>query len=126
MAKAVIEGLTYELQLNLEILRQGGVRIEELRAIGGGAKSELWLQLKADITGIPVVVPRVTEAACWGAALLAGAGVGCFESIAGAAEQSVVLSATYQPDPDRQQKYAELFVLYKKLYPAIKDISHRL
>ncbi|TFG71613.1 MAG: hypothetical protein E4H27_04265, partial [Anaerolineales bacterium] len=126
LAKAVIEGLTYELQSNLEVLRQGGVKINELRAIGGGAKSQLWLQLKADITGIPVVAPRVTEAACWGAALLAGAGVGCFESIAGAAERSVVLSDAYEPDPERQQKYAELFATYKTLYPAIKDIVHRL
>ena len=126
LAKAVIEGLTYELQLNIEVLKQGGVKIDELRAIGGGAKSKLWLQLKADITGIPVVVPRITDAACWGAALLAGAGAGCFGSISAASEDSVVLTDTYQPNPERQQKYAELFATYKMLYPAIKEILHRL
>jgi xylulokinase len=126
LAKAVLEGLTYELQINLDVLRQGGVQINELRAIGGGARSPLWLQLKADITGIPVVVPRVTEAACWGAALLAGVGAGCFDSIAPASEQSVVLTETYQPDPDRSKRYAELFAVYQKLYPTIKDILHQL
>jgi xylulokinase len=62
LAKAILEGLTFELRINLDLLKQGGVPINELRAIGGGARSELWLQLKADISGIRVVTPAVTEA----------------------------------------------------------------
>ena len=73
MAKAILEGLTYELRVNLDLLRDGGVVIEVLRAIGGGARSKLRLQVKADITGIPVITRRVTEAAAFGLALLAGA-----------------------------------------------------
>lgn len=126
LAKAVLEGLTYELKLNLELLKKGGVTIHELRAIGGGAKSPLWLQMKADITGIPVVVPRVIEAACWGAALLAGAGAGCYASISEAAERSVVMKKSYLPDPIQSQGYAALYDVYKTLYPTLKSVLHNL
>jgi xylulokinase len=126
IAKAILEGLTYELRLNLELLRAGGVRIDVLRAIGGGAKSKLWLQLKADITGIPVVTPRVTEAAAFGAALLAGRGVGLFESTADVASRFLELTQTYAPDPARHEAYSRLFELYRQVYPAVAPISHRL
>ncbi len=54
LAKAILEGLTFELRVNFDLLRAGGVQIEELRAIGGGARSDLWVQLKADVLGVPV------------------------------------------------------------------------
>ena len=126
LARAVLEGLCYELQVNLDVLKQGGVHIDELRAIGGGAKSPMWLQLKADITGIPVVVPRVTEAACWGAALLAGVGAGVYSSVTAASEEFVELTAKYEPDSGRSKQYAEIFEIYQDLYPTVKDLLHRL
>jgi len=126
IAKAILEGLTYELRLNLEVLRAGGVRIDTLRAIGGGARSPLWLQLKADITGIPVMTPRVPEAAAFGAALLAGAGAGLYPSAAAAAERFLELTDTYQPDPLRHAAYTRLYELYGEVYPAVTPISHRL
>ncbi|MDF1514077.1 MAG: FGGY family carbohydrate kinase [Anaerolineae bacterium] len=126
LAKAILEGLTYELQINIEVLKNGGVQIDELRAIGGGARSPLWLQLKADITGLPVVVPRVTEAACWGAALLAGYAAGRYPSIEGAAQHAVAFNQRYVPDSERSERYAALFSLYRNVYPAVKDIHHQL
>lgn len=126
IAKAIIEGLTYELRLNLDLLRSGGVHIDVLRAIGGGARSKLWLQLKADITGIPVVTPRVTEAAAFGAALLAGVGAGLFPSAADAAQEFLHLSDTYLPDGDRHAAYTRQFELYRQVYPAIAPIHHQL
>jgi xylulokinase len=126
IAKAILEGLTYELRLNLDLLREGGVRIDVLRAIGGGARSKLWLQLKADITGIPVVTPRITEAAAFGAALLAGVGAGVFPSAASASTRFLRLTDTYTPDPDRHAAYSRQFELYREVYPAVAPISHRL
>ncbi len=126
LAKAILEGLTYELRLNLDLLKAGGITIEELRAIGGGARSELWLQLKADVTGTPVAVPGVTEAACWGAAILAGVGAGCFENARTASEASLRLQKRYLPDNARQSAYDSLFRQYQRVYPAIRDISHGL
>lgn len=126
VAKAILEGLTYELRLNLDLLRDGGVVIEVLRAIGGGARSKLWLQLKADITGIPVITPRVTEAAAFGAALLAGAGAGLWPSAADGAERFLELTDTYEPDPARHAAYSELYQRYREVYPAVVPITRRL
>jgi len=126
IAKAILEGLTYELRLNLDLLKAGGVKIDVLRAIGGGAKSKLWLQLKADITGIPVVTPKITEAAGFGAALLAGVGGGVYPSAAEAANRFLELTDEYQPDPSRHAAYTRQFELYQQVYPAVAPITHLL
>jgi len=126
VAKAILEGLTCELRLNLDLLKTGGVKIDILRAIGGGAKSKLWLQLKADITGIPVVTPKITEAAGFGAALLAGVGAGIFPSAAQAADRFLQLTEEYRPDPARQAAYNRYYELYRQVYPAIAPITRQL
>jgi len=126
LAVAILEGLTYELRLNLDLLQAGGVSIDVLRAIGGGARSRLWLQMKADITGLPVITPRVTEAAAFGAALLAGAGVGLWPSASAGAERFLELTETYEPDPARHAAYTRSYELYREVYPAVAPISHRL
>ena len=126
IAKAILEGLTHELRLNLDLLKSGGVKIDVLRAIGGGAKSALWLQLKADITGIPVVTPKITEAAGFGAALLAGVGAGLFPSAAEAANRFLQLTDEYHPDPARHAAYTRQFELYQQVYPALAPITHQL
>ncbi|MBI5951176.1 MAG: hypothetical protein HY865_05930 [Chloroflexi bacterium] len=126
LAKAILEGLTYELRLNLDLLKAGGVQIDVLRAIGGGAKSKFWLQLKADITGIPVVTPKITEAAGFGAALLAGVGAGIFPSVAEAAGRFLQFTDEYYPDPARHAAYTRQFELYRQVYPAVAPITHRL
>jgi xylulokinase len=126
LAKAILEGLTYELRLNIDLLKTGGVQINVLRAIGGGAKSKLWLQLKADIIGIPVVTPKITEAAGFGAALLAGVGAGVFPSAAEAANRFLDLTDTYQPDMARHAAYTYQYELYRQVYPAVAPITHQL
>ncbi len=126
IATAILEGLTYELRRNLDLLQASGVRIDVLRAIGGGARSRLWLQLKADITGIPVVTPRVTEAAALGAALLAGVGSGLFPTAAEAAGRFLQLTETYTPEPARHAEYTRQYELYRQVYPAVAPISHQL
>lgn len=126
LAKAILEGLTYELRVNLDLLRTGGVQVETLRAIGGGAKSDLWLQIKADITGIPVAAPVITEAAGFGAAILAGVGAGIFSDAAQASESFLRLRKEFQPQLVSQRLYDERFALYCQVYPAIKGILHLL
>jgi xylulokinase len=116
----------YELRLNLDLLKSGGVEIDVLRPIGGGANSKLWLQLKADITGIPVVTPMITEAAGFGAALLAGVGVGLFLSAAEAANRFLKLTDEYVPDSARHAAYTRQFGLYRQVYPAVSPIIHQL
>lgn len=126
IARAILEGLTFDLKVNLDILRAGGVPIDTLRAIGGGAKSPLWLQMKADITGIPVAAPIVTEAASFGAALLAGAGAGAFPSAAEAASQFLQFRHIYHPRAEVQLRYAERYELYREVYPLLKEFHWRM
>ncbi|PKO12946.1 MAG: hypothetical protein CVU39_21810 [Chloroflexi bacterium HGW-Chloroflexi-10] len=126
LAKAILEGLTYELRGNLDLLKSAGVQIDSLRAIGGGAKSDLWLQLKADITGTPVLRPRVTEAAAWGAALLAGYGAGVFADLGSAAEQHVVLEQRFDPKTTQLEQYRKSFAIYSQIYPALAPILHQM
>jgi xylulokinase len=126
VAKAILDGLTLELRLNLDILQKGGIVIDELRAIGGGAKSELWLQLKADVTGIPVAAPEVTEAAGMGAAILAGVAAGIYSDAASAINDHMKIKKVYQPNPETKALYDERYELYQELYPAVKEINHKL
>jgi xylulokinase len=126
LAKAILDGLTMELRLNLEILKEGGIAINELRAIGGGAKSAIWLQLKADVTGIPVAAPEVTEAAGMGAAILAGVASGVFSDAASAIDSHLKIKKVYSPNLGIKVLYDEHYEIYKKLYPAVKEINHIL
>lgn len=125
IAKAILEGLTFELRLNLELLRANGVPITELRAVGGGARSPLWLQLKADICDIPLRVPEVTDAACLGAALLAGTATGVYTDPANAVNCTVRTQLAVEPNPAAVASYASHYRAYCTMYPALKPI-HRL
>jgi len=123
IARAILEGLTYELRTNTDLLRAGGIQIDELRAIGGGARSDLWLQLKADICQVQVARPVVSEAASWGAAILAGVGAGCFVSAAETAEATVKISRRFQPDEQRVPAFDRQYGLYRQVYPAVRAIQ---
>ena len=71
--RALLEGVAFEIKLNLDILKQSGYEVRELRIIGGGSKSMKHVQLKSDVTGMPITVLDVTEAGCMGVAMLAKA-----------------------------------------------------
>lgn len=122
----LLEGVTYELALNLRLLRATGAAPSYLRAIGGGAKSTRWLQLKADIFGIPVETLAETEAGCLGAALLAAAGVGAVSAAAAAGRAAAQRRRVYEPQPDIHARYARLLDVYARVYPALRDINREL
>jgi xylulokinase len=124
--KGILDGITYEMRLNLDRLAEAGVEVREIRAIGGGAKSRTWMQLKANIFNRPVSALNVSEAACLGAAILAGVAAGEYGSAAEAAEMLVKVVATYEPQPDEVARYAEQYGRYQRLYPALRDLLHEL
>jgi len=119
---ALLEGVTYEMRLNLEILRESGCEVRELRAVGGGAKSALWTQLKADVTGRPVAVLDVTEAASLGAAMLARAAE-AGEELGDLVERWVRPTGVRLPRPEYAAAYEERFRAYRRLYPALKELG---
>jgi len=123
IAKAILEGLTFELRINLDLLRDAGIEIEELNAVGGGARSPLWVQLKADICRAPLQVPDVTESACLGAAMLAGVAAGVWPSLDAAAAQRACSARRVEPDPGRAAAYQERYAIYRQVYPALRALN---
>jgi xylulokinase len=126
LVKALIEGVTFEMKLNLENMDAAGVPVEELRPMGGGAKSPVWMQLKADIFDRPCVAMDVTEAGCLGVALLAGVAVGEYASLGEGVSATVRPRRTFEPDRERARRYEERFALYRELYPLPRDLAHRM
>jgi xylulokinase len=126
IAKAILEGLCFELRVNLDLLREAGVEIVELHAVGGGARSPLWLQLKADICRVPLHVPQVTDAACLGAALLAGVGAGVYPDLETAVAQTVHLERRVEPRGEGVDAYEARYQLYRQVYPTLKALQRQL
>ncbi|MBD3266156.1 hypothetical protein GF373_05755 [bacterium] len=126
ITRGILEGITYEMRQCVELLKQAGGEVKTLRATGGGAKSAYWLQIKADIMGIPIAVPAVAEAGCLGCAILAGSATGVYASIKQAAEQIAKITRTFEPQSENHAFYTEQFALYKEIYPRMKDVFHKM
>ena len=120
--KAIIEGTCYEARMNIDVMRRSGIEFDELRCIGGGAKSDLWLQVKANITNMKVVAMEVNEAGCLGAALLAGLGAGMFEDVESVIGNYTSVKHIYLPDHTQHERYCRLFEDYSKIYERNYDL----
>jgi xylulokinase len=106
--RALLEAIACEFSLTIDRLRQRGIEAALVRATGGGSKLEWWLQLHADVTGIPVEVVDQDEPGAFGAAILAGVGAGVYPSVSSAAGQLVAVSHRCEPDAHRGAMYSEL------------------
>ena len=124
--KALVEGATFYLKECVDALPGTDIVISEFRAVGGGSKSDAWVQLSADILGRSLSRPRVTEAGALGAAIIAGVGSGVFSGYASAVEAMVKLERTFTPDMARHQRYVEWFERYQQLGPLLQDYLHGL
>jgi xylulokinase len=124
--KSIMESVTFYFAESLQALNELGVNLSEFVATGGGAKSDQWLQLKADIFGVPFVRPRVTEASVLGAAILAGIAAGLFRHPAEGVKQFVKADRVFEPDPVRHRIYQEKLEAYRELFPLLKDFLARL
>lgn len=122
--RALYEGISYSLRDCLEVLRANGLGFETARLTGGGARSPLWRQILADVLAVKVELPAVADAS-FGAALLAGVGIGAYSS-AEAAEQAIRVVATHEPDPSRVELYERGFALYRDIQAALAPLNHRI
>ena len=123
VARAVMEAVAFEMRTNLEFLRRWLPQpLTQIRGIGGGARSDVWLQIKADVLGHPIERPTVTEGTALGAALLAGVGVGVYRDHRAAAGL-IPVERTFEPDPDAHARYAEIHDrVYRALYPTLRAV----
>lgn len=126
IVKAIMECLTFEMMINIETMRNAGISINDLRAVGGGAKSAVWLQLKADITNSIVSTLKIRDAACLGAAIIAAAASGGYTGIEQGVEEVVKIDKSFYPETNKNNIYETKFGIYKELYNALKYINKKL
>jgi len=121
MARAVLEGCAFALRDIVERFAALGLGRDEIRVVGGGAASDTWMQIKADVTGRPVHRVLVKEATALGAALLAGVATGAFTDLSDAVNRSVTLAdEPFTPNPSNRARYDEDYGRYRKLYDAVE------
>jgi len=121
-ARAIMEAITCIVRRNIEVLEDLGIKVKEIRALGGGARSRLWKQIEADVTRRPVITTKNEEAACLGAAILAGTAVGLYRNIDEACEKMVSIRDRFDPNPANFQVYETTYQRYVQLYNDLCDL----
>ncbi len=124
--KGIIEGMTYYLKGCVDALPPTGITISDYRTVGGGSKSDRWVQICADIMGQPFSRPAITEAGALGAAIMAGVGSGVFSTYAEGVQVMVKLKQRFEPDLEQHKRYAERYELYKPLWPMMSGFLRGL
>ncbi len=125
-ARAVLEGVSFNLRLILDALRVQDIQIAKLLLIGGGAKSAVWRQILADVLGLPIHLPALTtEATALGALVAGGVGVGLFPDFS-VIDRLIAIREAERPQAVNQQKYAALLDLFKRSYEALDPIFAEL
>ncbi len=120
--RALLEGVAFEIRLNLEILERAGAPVRQLLASGGGSRSKVWTQLKADVIGKPITTVKVTETGCLGAAILARHAVSG-TPLKRLARAMVRTGPVVRPQPGNSAYYRKRFEIYRRLYPALRAIK---
>lgn len=123
IARAVVEGLAYELRLHLEAYERAGIRLKSIRAVGGGASIDRQLQLKANITGLTVVKGAVRESSALGAAAYAATGMGVLRNPAEAYHRVKEGEKVFYPDPEAHERFQSQFTKYRQLAYAVNRLD---
>jgi xylulokinase len=123
LARAVLEGVAFSLRDSLEIFKENGAEVENIRLGGGGARSRVWCRIQADVYGQGTETLRTDEGAAFGAALLAGVGIGVWKSVDEACEKTILLDESFEPDLESVAVLDRQFDNYRKLYPLLRSIE---
>jgi xylulokinase len=123
LVRAVLEGVCFGLRDCLDVLAQSGVTATAGIASGGGAASDLWLKIAASVLDLPLSRTAVGDGAAFGAALLGGVAAGTWADVHEAAQATVRITDTIEPDPGWSGRYAQLHDTFRALYPAIRHAS---
>lgn len=126
MIRAVLEGVAFGLRDCFDLIAGLGLDMPEVRSSGGGARSILWRQIQADVSGRAMSVLGVDEGAAFGAALLAGVGAGVYPDVVTACQETIRVRSRLEPDPASVRHYAEYYALYQDLYQHLQGDFGRL
>ena len=121
LIRSVLEGATYAMRDSLELIREMGVTIEQIRLSGGGARSPLWRQIQADIYGNDVHTVNAHEGPGFGVALLALVGAGVFSSVPEACDNTIRLADQTTVRPDVKTFHDRGYAIYRKLYADLRE-----
>jgi xylulokinase len=125
LIRAILEGTAFALRHNVEVARAAGVRIDELRSVGGGTRSALWNQIKADVLGMPVLLPKTSVGAAFGDAVLVGMGSELYKNVRQILPELITIQTRFEPNPFNQQRYDAIYPLYRSLYEHLRgDFDH--
>jgi xylulokinase len=122
LIRSLLEGITFGMRDALEILKSMNIPIQQIRASGGGARSDFWRRLQADIYNAPVVLTNAIEGPAYGAALLAGVGTGAFASVEEACRVSIKQHLKIAPNRKLAARYERSYATYRQLYPALHPL----
>lgn len=125
LLRAIMEGVAFTFRSIMETMEEQRIRINQVRISGGGAKSELWKQILADVLGKTIVETKVKEASVLGAAMAGAISSGVYRSLAGAGDNMVKVFKKRQPVEENRRRYNKYYQIYKDLYPACKPFFER-
>jgi xylulokinase len=128
LTRAVVEGVTYGLADSLQLVRDLGIRIDSVLAIGGGARSAVWRQILADVFETEITLINSSEGGAFGVALLAGVGAGVWADARQACDATLKVTTRVEPTKDAaaRRQYAEAYARYRELYPALAGVFAKL
>ena len=120
--RGCMEGVVYEMVLNMDWLKDSGIHFTSLKATGGGAHSEVWMQMKADMLNMPITSLETVDAGTVGSAMLTGIAVGAFKDLDEAAKIMVHPVKTYEPRENMHKEYMEYYEKYARLYNSVREL----
>jgi xylulokinase len=120
LIRSLLEGVTFGMRDALEIMKSMNVRCTQVRASGGGARSDFWRQMQADIYNQPIVLTNATEGPAYGVAILAGVGTGVWSSVEEACRACIKQTSKIAPNQKRAAEYDRHYGLFRKLYPDLR------
>lgn len=123
--RAILEGTAFALRHNVEVARKAGVILTEVRSVGGGTRSTLWNQIKADVLGVPVLLPKASVGAPFGDAVLVGMGLGLYPDVNRSLREIVQLQTRYEPNADNHAHYNQVYPIFRSIYENLRDVFDR-
>ena len=122
LARSIIEGVTFALKDTLELIRSLGINVENIRITGGGAKSDFWCQLIANIMNVTVTTITTDEGPALGAAILAMVGCGEYETVEKACDSIIKTNNTFVSNPILYEIYQQKYAKFTQIYPSVKHL----
>jgi xylulokinase len=120
LVRSILEGAAFALRHNVEVAARAGAEVREMRSVGGCSRSDVWNQIKADVLGMPVLIPRASVGSPYGAAILAGMGAGAFPDVRRSLAEMVHLDRRFEPNPANHERYTRSYRVYRDIYDHLK------